>query len=297
MTHLSSQTFFAPADAPIEARTLVADLHAHSNVSDGTLAPSEVVARAHAHGVQIFALTDHDEVAGLAPASQAAQALGLHFVPGVEISVTWSGLTIHVVGLGIDADHVSLRNGLARVRAGRLLRAQSMADGLAQAGIEGAYEGALRHATNREMLSRTHFARWMVQEGRCASVRDVFGRYLTPGKPGYVPHAWATLSEAVSWIRGAGGTAVIAHPGRYALNTTEMWALICEFREAGGEAIEVATSNHSADHIRRFTQLALEFGLEGSRGSDFHGPNESHAELGRSPWLPDRLTPVWHRFL
>ncbi len=290
-------TFTAPSRAPVAASTLVADLHAHSNVSDGTLTPGEVVMRAHAHGVQIFALTDHDEIAGLAPATQVAQELDLRFVPGVEISVTWGGLTIHMVGLGVDPDNVALRNGLARVRAGRLKRAQCMAQGLAQIGIEGAYEGALRYAVNRDMLSRTHFARWMVDVGRCTSVREVFGRYLTPGKPGYVAHHWATLTEAVSWICGAGGTAVLAHPGRYALNTTTLRALICEFREAGGMALEVATSNHSADHIRRFTQLALEFGLEGSRGSDFHGPNESHAEVGRSPWLPDRLTPVWHRFL
>ena len=279
-----------------DSALIAADLHAHSTVSDGTLAPREVVARAHAMGVQLFALTDHDEVSGLVEAGQAARELGLRFINGVEISVTWGGQTIHVVGLGIDPQDAKLIHGLARVRSGRLERARGMAGGLASIGITGAFEGALKFAGNHELVSRTHFARWLVEIGRCADTREVFNRYLVDGKPGYMPHAWATLTEAVSWIRGAGGTAVVAHPGRYRLNATEQWALMCEFREAGGEAIEVATSNHTADQIRRFTQLAREFGFAASRGSDFHGPGESHAELGRSPPLPDALLPVWHRF-
>lgn len=273
------------------------DLHAHSHVSDGTLSPAELVARAHAQGVQLFALTDHDELSGLTEAAQRARELDLPFVPGVEISVTWNDVTIHIVGLGIDPSNAQLRAGLEKVRAGRLRRGQVMAEGLAQIGIPNALQGALALADNPNMLSRTHFARWLVANGRCANVREVFKRYLTPGKPGYAPHAWATLSEAVAWIRAAGGTAVLAHPGRYALKPAKMRKLVLEFQYLGGEAIEVATSNHSAEQVQRFTQLALEFGLEGSRGSDFHGPNESHAELGRAPQLPAVLTPVWHRFL
>ena len=273
------------------------DLHTHSNVSDGTLAPSELVARAHAMGVHVLALTDHDEVAGLAPAAQAAQALGVQLVPGVEISVTWNELTVHVVGLGIDPLNPVLNEGLAHVRSGRQVRAQRMADALAQVGIEGALEGALQWADNPALISRTHFARWMVHTHRCASVRDVFGRYLTPGKPGYVPHAWAQLHEAVGWIGAAGGVAVLAHPGRYALKNNGQRRLLTEFRDAGGLAVEVATSNHSPEHVRRFSQLALEYGLEASRGSDFHRPHETHAELGRSPALSPSLVPVWRRFI
>lgn len=285
-----------PGAAPFDPAFVAADLHAHSTVSDGTLAPQAVVARAHAMGVQLLALTDHDEVSGLAPAASAARDLGLQLINGVEISVTWAGQTIHVVGLGIDSADRALNEGLARVRSGRLKRAEDMAAGLASVGLEGALVGALQYVKNPDLVSRTHFARWLVGIGVCADTREVFGRYLVAGKPGYVAHQWATLSDAVAWIRGAGGTAIVAHPGRYKLSATEMWALFSEFREAGGEAVEVATSNHTADQVRRFTQLAREFEFEGSRGSDFHGPNESHAELGRGPQLPDALVPVWHRF-
>lgn len=281
---------------PFDPALVVVDLHAHSTMSDGTLAPRDLVARARMMGVQVFALTDHDEVSGLDEAAAAARELGLFFVPGVEVSVTWAGHTLHIVGLQIDPHDRTLREGLAHVRSGRQARARAMADGLAAAGYAGAYEGAMRYVKNPDLVSRTHFARWLVDIGVASDTREVFGRFLVAGKPGYVPHSWARLADAVGWIRAAGGTAVLAHPGRYKLNATEMWALLSEFREAGGEAIEVATSNHTADQVRRFTGIAKEWGLEGSRGSDFHGPNESHAELGRGPHLPDALLPVWHRF-
>jgi 3',5'-nucleoside bisphosphate phosphatase len=274
---------------------LNADLHAHSTVSDGTLAPADLVARAHAQGVDLFALTDHDEVRGLGAARDAARDLGLAFVPGVEISVTFAGHTIHVVGLAIDATHAGLRDGLQRVRAGRLQRAHDMAAGLAAAGIPGALEGALKYAANIDLVSRTHFARYLVERGVAQDTREVFANYLVAGKPGYVPHRWATISEAVGWIRAAGGVAVLAHPGRYRLTDTEHWALLTTFREAGGAAIEVATSNHGPEQIRRYARLAREFGFDGSRGSDFHGPNESHAELGQVAAVPDGIVPVWHR--
>lgn len=273
-----------------------ADLHAHSTFSDGTLTPRALVQRAHARGVELFSLTDHDEVRGLPEAAAAARELGLRFVPGVEISVTFAGHTVHIVGLGVDAADAALQTGLDQVRSGRTRRAREMADGLAAAGIADAYEGALAYVGNPDLISRTHFARYLVQIGVCADTREVFGRFLIEGKPGYVPHRWASLAQAVQWIAGAGGVAVVAHPGRYKLTPTEMWALFSEFREAGGVAVEVATSNHGADEVRRFAQMAQEFGLEASRGSDFHGPNESHAELGVVAALPYALTPVWHRF-
>jgi hypothetical protein len=273
-----------------------ADLHAHSTISDGTLAPRAVVERAKAQGVELFALTDHDEVGGLAEAAAAAAAVGLRFVPGVEISVTWSGQTIHVVGLGIDPANRTLMQGLADVRSGRLRRAHEMAEGLAAAGIPGALDGALAYAGNLDLVSRTHFARWLVSVGVCDDVREVFSRYLVAGKPGYVPHRWASLQQAVEWIRAAGGAAVIAHPARYKLTDTELWAFVEDFRNAGGVAMEVATSNHTADQVRRFARIAQEVGLEASRGSDFHSPNESHVELGRVAALPGALAPVWARF-
>jgi predicted metal-dependent phosphoesterase TrpH len=275
---------------------LNADLHAHSIRSDGTLTPQALVERASERGVELFALTDHDEVSGIAEARRCAQARGLRFVAGVEVSVTFAGHTVHVVCLGIDEADEPLLSGLARVRAGRTQRAHEMAAGLAAAGIPDAYAGALQYVGNPDLISRTHFARYLVQIGICSDSREVFGRYLTEGKPGYVPHRWASLKDAVQWIRGAGGVPIIAHPARYRLSPTELWALVSEFREAGGVALEVATSSHSADDIRRFAQLALEFGLEGSRGSDFHGPGESHAELGVVAPVPYEVTPVWHRF-
>ena len=276
---------------------LNADLHSHSTVSDGTLAPDALVRRAAGKGVELFALTDHDELGGLKTAIAAAAEAKLHFVPGVEISVTYAGQTVHIVGLGIDPASDVLRNGLADVRSGRMRRAEEMAAALAGVGIEGALEGALAYAGNLDLVSRTHFARWLVATGHCADVREVFAKYLVAGKPGYVPHRWARLSEAVSWINGAGGVAVIAHPGRYKYSDTEFWALISEFKEAGGTAIEVATSNHTADQVKRYAKVAREFELEASRGSDFHDPAESHAELGRVCRLPESLRPVWHRFV
>ncbi|MCX7901300.1 MAG: PHP domain-containing protein [Burkholderiaceae bacterium] len=278
-------------------QALNADLHAHSTVSDGTLAPPALVHLAAQRGVELFALTDHDEIGGLAAAQQAARDIGLRFVPGVEISVTFAGQTVHVVGLGIDAGCAELVAGLARVRAGRLQRAQEMAAQLARVGIEGALEGALAFAGNLNLLSRTHFARWLVASGHCGSVREVFCRYLVAGKPGYVPHRWADLADAVGWIRAAGGVAVLAHPGRYKFDEAGFDALLVAFREAGGEAIEVATSNHDAEQQRRFARVARAFGLEASRGSDFHDPAEAHTPLGGICALPQELTPVWHRFL
>ncbi len=279
------------------ATELNADLHAHSTVSDGTLPPRELVRRAAVQGVELFALTDHDEVAGIDEAAAAAAEIGLPFVAGVEISVTWAGRTVHVVGLGIDPRNESLRQGLVQVRSGRTVRAMQMGEELARAGIGGAFDGALKYVGNPELISRTHFARFLVERGVCRDTREVFSRYLVEGKPGYVPHRWASLAQALRWIGDAGGVAVLAHPARYPFSENELWALAAEFRDLGGAAIEVVTSNHGAGDVQRFTDLALEFGFAASCGSDFHGPGESQAELGRVGVLPYRLTPVWHRLV
>jgi predicted metal-dependent phosphoesterase TrpH len=268
------------------------DLHCHSNVSDGALPPGDVARRAARAGVQVWALTDHDELGGLDAAREAAAAEGVRFVNGVEISVTWRGATIHIVGLRIDPANDVLLGGLDQVRGGRLARAQAIAAELAKAGIAGSLEGALGRAENPSMVGRTHFARYLVDAGCVADMREAFRRFLVPGKPGYVPHQWAALANAVRWIRAAGGQAVLAHPGRYRLSAGALDGLLLEFREAGGEAIEVVTGSHSPDQARQFAAISQQYGFAASRGSDFHGPGAG-AEFGTLPPLDPALQPVW----
>lgn len=270
------------------------DLHTHSRVSDGGLSPSELVELAWERGVQALALTDHDELGGLAEAQAAAEQRGLRFVPGVEISVTWAKRGVHIVGLGVDPHHPVLIEGLRRTRQGRWARAQKIAEGLEQAGYPGGFEAAQGLANNPELISRTHFARFLVEQGAAANVSQVFDRFLAPGKPGYVPMQWASLAEAVSWIRQAGGRAVIAHPGRYHYSPTAFDAFFAEFRDLGGEGIEVVTGSHAPEQYEEYAQVARRFGFLASRGSDFHAPGESRFEPGQIPDLPARLTPVWH---
>jgi len=270
------------------------DLHCHSNISDGLLPPEEVAARAKANGVDVWALTDHDELGGVARARAAARALGLHHVAGVEISVTWAGRTVHIVGLRVDDANPALVAGLDATRHGREHRAHDIAAELAKAGIDGAFEGALRHADNPELISRTHFARHLVESGHCCDTKDAFARFLTEGKPGYVPHRWASLRDAVAWITGAGGVAVIAHPGRYNYTETQFGALFDEFKQFGGQAIEVHTGSHTTEQYAEYAQVARRYGFLASMGSDFHGPGESRVELGALPPLPAGLKPVWH---
>ena len=270
-----------------------ADLHCHSVVSDGTLTPDELAARAYANGVQLWALTDHDEVGGQHRAAAAAKALGMKYITGTEISVTFIEQTVHIVGLGFDPDDAGLIQGLEQTRGGREKRAKEMADGLAKVGIKGAFEGALKFVGNPKLISRTHFARFLVESGVCRETNEVFKKYLTEGKPGFVPHRWASLKDAVTWITRAGGMAVIAHPARYKFTPNEEFALFTEFRAHGGRGVEVVTGSHSPSEYLTYAETAREFGLAALRGSDFHSPDESHTELGTLPFLPDNLTPVW----
>ncbi len=272
---------------------LNADLHCHSVVSDGTLTPEQLAQRARANGVELWALTDHDEVGGQHRALAAARAQGMKYLTGTEISVTFAGHTVHIVGLGFDPDHPALVQGLHATRGGREARAQEMADQLAQVGIAGAFEGALKYVGNPELISRTHFARYLVEIGACRDTPEVFRKYLTEGKPGFVPHRWASLQNAVQWIVQAGGMAIIAHPGRYGFTANEEYALFTEFKNHGGQGVEVVTGSHSAQEYVEYAGMAKEFGLAASRGSDFHSPGESHTDLGTLPWLPGELTPVW----
>ena len=270
-----------------------ADLHCHSAVSDGTLEPEALAARAKANGVELWALTDHDEIGGQQRAMAAASAIGLPYLTGTEISVTFADVTVHIVGLGFDADNAALVEGLRTTRGGRRQRAMEMSDGLAKVGVKGAYEGALQYVGNPELISRTHFARFLVETGVCNDTHEVFRKFLVEGKPGFVPHRWASLKNAVHWIVDAGGVAVIAHPARYRFTANEEYALFTEFIAHGGRGVEVVTGSHSSADAIRYTETAIEFDLLASRGSDFHSPEESRVDLGGLPALPAKLTPVW----
>ena len=274
-----------------------ADLHCHSTVSDGQFAPADVARRAHAGGVTLWALTDHDEVGGQQQAREAAEELGMRYLSGVEISVTWASRTVHIVGLHVDPTSQTLIDGLARTRNGRAARAEAIGELLGTLGVPNAYEGALKYVSNPDMMSRTHFARFMVDSGYAKSTQDAFTRYLGDGKPGYIAHRWSKLADAVGWIQASGGEAVIAHPGRYEYTPLEFDALFGEFIDLGGKAIEVVTGSHTPDQYREYADVARRFGLEASRGSDFHAAGEGRVELGSLPQLPSDLTPVWERWL
>jgi len=272
---------------------LNADLHCHSVVSDGTLTPEALAERASANGVELWALTDHDEIGGQHRAAAAARAQGMKYLTGTEISITFANQTVHILGLGFDPDDARLKQGLQQTRGGRTQRAREMSDSLAVAGIQGAFDGALKFVSNPELMSRTHFARFLVEAGVCRDTNEVFRKYLTEGKPGFVPHRWASLRDAVTWITQADGAAVIAHPARYKFTPNEEYALFSEFKAHGGLGVEVVTGSHSAAEAQTYAGMAREFGLVASRGSDFHSPDESHTDLGTLPFLPGELTPVW----
>ena len=274
------------------------DLHCHSTVSDGLLSPSDLVARAAERGVKVLALTDHDDVAGLDAARAAALQHGMQLINGVEISVSWRSHTLHIVGLNIDPAYPPLAEGLRSIRDGRGARAQLMADSLARSGIGGALEGAYHYAGNPSLIGRTHFARFLVESGHCKDVGSVFKNYLVKGKPGYVPHEWASLPDAVGWITGSGGIAVLAHPGRYMVGRKPMGRptmreLLEEFVQLGGRGVEVVSGSHTPEQYAEFARYAKEFDLLASCGSDFHGPGESYRDLGRLPDLPLDCRPVW----
>jgi predicted metal-dependent phosphoesterase TrpH len=272
--------------------SLIFDLHSHSNISDGLLTPAELVAHAATHGVDVLALTDHDDVGGLEAARVAAIRHNIQFVNGVEISVTWKKRTLHIVGLKIDPENLALKNALAEVRIGRDFRAQQMGAGLAKVGILNAYEGA-KAIANQSIITRIHFARFLVENGHTKDTKTVFKKYLVKGKPGFVDHQWMSLEQAVNLITGSGGSAVIAHPGRYDLGSVNMLLLMHEFRAYGGAAIEVVTGSHTPPQYQQFAKIAHQFSLKSSQGSDYHGKGISFMEMGRLPELPSNCVPVW----
>lgn len=283
------------------------DLHNHSIASDGLLTPRALIELAAASGCDAIALTDHDTTDGLLEAEEVAREKSLRFIRGVEISVTWplssdesivhpdiKPTTIHIVGLGIDSANRALSSGLETVRTGRLARARRMGEDFARVGIDGMFDDAYDIAENKTMIGRTHFARALAERGLVKSVGKAFERYLTFGRPGYVAHLWAPLADAVGWITSAGGVPVVAHPGRYKLSRAEMKLMLNDFKTAGGRAIEVVTGSHQPHQFREYADLAREMGFLASRGSDYHGPGESHYQPGKLPPLPANLTPVWH---
>jgi predicted metal-dependent phosphoesterase TrpH len=278
------------------AHVLNCDLHCHSTCSDGLLAAADVVRRAAANGVDMLALTDHDDLDGLPSAQAVADEVGITFVNGVEISIEWEALQIHVLGFAFDRDDPLLNAGLATIRSGRIERARRMSDELEKVGINGAFAGAMRYAANPSLVSRAHFGRFLVESGVCKDLRSVFEAYLVPGRPGYVDHRWATLADALRWIVGAGGVAAVAHPGRYKLSRADMRRFLTDFRDLGGQAIEVMSGSHTQEHVDAFARLAREYGFLASRGSDFHGPGESYVDLGKLAPLPEGLKPVWQVF-
>ncbi len=268
------------------------DLHTHSSASDGTLSPEALVRRAHAQGVDVLALTDHDTTAGCAGALTVAAELGLCLVPGVEVSVSWRGTTLHILGLGVDPEHVALQQGLAGLGRYREQRAEEIGRRLQQHGVAGAYAGACRFAGDGR-VGRTHFARFLVEQGHARDLRGAFKQFLTPGKPCHVSGEWADLAQATAWIHGAGGQAVIAHPARYKLTATKLRRLIGEFKECGGIGMEVVSGSHSRDEMFTFANHARQHGLLASSGSDYHGPANPWIDLGRLPALPAGCVPVW----
>ncbi len=273
---------------------VLADLHSHSRASDGAYSPTEVAARAAGNGVTLWALTDHDTLDGLPEAQAAAAQLGMDFLSGVEISVTYAGKTVHIVGLGVDTQNPALLQGLAQTRGGRSGRMQAMADKLASLGIAGAYAGALQYASSPEALSRTHLAQFLVQAGHCASMQAAFDRYLADGKAAFVPMQWAKLQDALAWIRGAGGVAVIAHPARYKFDDLAEQALFTDFVAAGGQAVEIMTGSHQPHELAHYADMARQLGLAHSCGSDFHGVGNDYYDLGHYPHISTQgLRPVW----
>ncbi|MCU0735436.1 MAG: PHP domain-containing protein [Methylotetracoccus sp.] len=268
------------------------DLHTHSTASDGAFSPSELVERASAAGITSLALTDHDTTQGLAEARAAASIRGITLVPGVEISASWRGHTVHIVGLHVDDGHSALQQGLLGLQAVREERAIEMGMRLARAGFHDPL-GAARSLAGDGMITRTHFARYIVESGRAKSMQAVFRHFLKPGKPGYVPTEWARLEEAIDWIRQAGGAAVLAHPQRYKISGQIRRCLAGEFKEAGGAAIEVIAGTSHPPDVSANAELARRFGLAASVGTDFHSPAHSWLKLGALPPLPADLLPVW----
>ena len=268
------------------------DLHNHSYYSDGALSPREVVRLASRAGCDLFSLTDHDTTNGLVEAKLEADKLGLNLVNGVEISAFWRNSAIHIVGLGIDIDNDMLQTGLAFNQAIRKERAEKIALGLWRSGIKDALEKAQKISVGH-MLTRTHFAQMLIQEGYCKDMKSVFRRYLTGSKPGAVKADWKNFDEAINWIQSAGGKAIIAHPFRYRMTHTKIKKMLNDFKSASGDGLEVINANSSEEEITLADQWSKDFDLLASSGSDFHGWPNQRVQIGNLADLPSTNRAIW----
>lgn len=271
------------------------DLHCHSTASDGALAPSALIQRAHQQGVTALALTDHDTTDGLKEAALAANDCGMRLIPGIELSASYANQCLHIVGLNIDPGQSLLMEGLAKQQALRDQRAQKIAEKLEKKGIVGVYQAVIQAAGSGE-ITRSHFADFLLAQGYVSTQQEAFDKYLSKGKSAFVPTQWAALEDTIAWIRAAGGVAVIAHPLRYNMSAKWMNAALAAFKHAGGQAVEVVTGRASADDIQRSLQFATKHQLHASLGSDFHNPQNQWVELGRLAPLPTKAIPVWALF-
>ena len=271
------------------------DLHCHSRYSDGALPPTDVILRAIEHGVTTLALTDHDTVAGLAEAQQTAEQQGLNFIPGIELSCLWNKKTFHILGLNIDAKNTELLAGTQQLQNIRIERAKKIATKLEKNKIPGAFEAVLK-AAGVGMITRPHFANFLINNGHVSTMQSAFDRYLAQGKLAFVNTQWVELEDALHWIKAAGGIAVLAHPLRYKLTASWMRRFLTAFKEMGGLGLEVVTGRSNPDEIRRSIQFAKQYELYGSVGSDFHSPKNQWIELGRLAPLPKNIRPVWELF-
>ncbi|MCK5897513.1 MAG: PHP domain-containing protein [Methylococcales bacterium] len=271
------------------------DLHSHSTASDGDLKPTELLVRAKAQGVDTLALTDHDTLGGIEEALATAKLIDMDFITGIELSTTWRNRCFHLVGLNIDPNSAILLEGIAEQQRLRMVRTETMALKLEKKGIKGAYE-AVKKVTGDGMVTRSHFASFLVKEGHVTDMQAAFNRYLGDGKPAFVSTNWISLIEAVHWIKEAGGVAVLAHPLRYRITASWMRRLLAEFKEMGGAGLEVVTGRDSKEDIITSYNYAKKFELAGSTGSDFHSPHNKWVELGRYSDLPDDIKPIWELF-
>lgn len=270
------------------------DLHTHSTCSDGALAPEALVERAAAAGIEVLALTDHDTIRGLAAADRRARALGVDLVAGVEISASWRGQSIHVLGLWIDPESAPLRAALDGQAAHRALRMRKICARLGDLGLPG---GRLLAAVEAQpgLPTRSHLAAALVADGIVSRTDEAFRKYLKRGRAAHVAADWPALAVVVGWILAAGGVPCLAHPARYTLSAGARRQLLAEFAASGGTSIEVVTGANAAHHIDACAQLALRFGFAGSVGSDFHDPESTWNPLGRLAKLPHGVIPVWRR--
>ena len=271
------------------------DLHCHSIASDGDLTPTEVICRAKEQEVTSLSLTDHDTINGQKEALQAALANGINYIPGIEISTTWENKCFHIVGLNIDPNNADLIAGIQKLQTLRTERAQKIALKLEKKRIPNALESVIK-AAKGGMITRSHFADFLLSQHYISTKQEAFDRYLGKGKPAFVSTVWADLYDTVHWITQSGGVAVLAHPLRYKLTASWLRRFLTAFKEAGGEGIEVVTGRSSPEEIRRAMHFATQFELVGSVGSDFHTPKNQWVELGRLAPLPNTIKPVWELF-